>query len=457
MPAAERPQVVVLTDLSNEPDDEESLVRFLVYANEFSVRGLIATTSTHLKNGPRRDLLLRDIAAYAQVLPNLQQHAPNYPSAEALQSVCKTGQPAYGMAAVGTGLGSEGAEHLIKVVDANAEQPLWINIWGGANTLAQALWEVRATRDAAGVERFLRWLRVYAISDQDDAGPWLRAQFPNLSYICSPSLIGGADYWKATWTGLSGDRFYHHGVRHRFALVDNPWLSEHIREKHGPLGALYPAAKYVMEGDTASFIGLINHGLGWEVSPSYGGWGGRYELFRPYGEKRPLWTETRNSRDTVTSDENGRTETSAQATIWRWRQPIQHDFAARMDWCVAQTYAQANHNPVAVLNGDRTQEVLTLTPAAGTVVTLSAEGTSDPDGNATDVKWWIYPEAGTLLEDRTRELPAGLTLSASSGLSTSLTVPAVLRPATLHLIMEVRDDGTPALWSYRRAVLSLQP
>lgn len=63
---AAKPRIIVLTDISNEPDDEESLVRFLVYANEFDVEALIATTSTHLKNGTREDLIRRDIEAYGQ-------------------------------------------------------------------------------------------------------------------------------------------------------------------------------------------------------------------------------------------------------------------------------------------------------------------------------------------------------------------------------------------------------
>src|SRR5688572_11999597 len=69
--SADKPRHLVLTDLSNEPDDEESLVRFLVYANEFDIEGLIATTSTHLKKGPREDILHHTIDAYAKVVGNL--------------------------------------------------------------------------------------------------------------------------------------------------------------------------------------------------------------------------------------------------------------------------------------------------------------------------------------------------------------------------------------------------
>ena len=64
---APRPRLFVLTDLANEPDDEESLVRLLVYANEFDIEGLVATTSIHMKNGPREDILRATIGAYGEL------------------------------------------------------------------------------------------------------------------------------------------------------------------------------------------------------------------------------------------------------------------------------------------------------------------------------------------------------------------------------------------------------
>jgi hypothetical protein len=145
-----------------------------------------------------------------------------------------------------------------------------------------------------------------------------------------------------------------------------------------------------MEGDTPSFLNLIQNGLGGDVEPSYGGWGGRYELRQSYAETRPIWT---NSRDTVRT-RSGAEYTSNTATIWRWRRAFQHDFAARMDWCV-EPYEKANHNPVAVLNGDKTKDVLYVQAREGGPVRLSAAGSTDPDGGALRFRWWIYREAGT--------------------------------------------------------------
>ena len=445
--AQEKPRLFVLTDISNEPDDEESLVRLLVYANEFDVEGLVATTSTWLKTGPREDLIRRDIAAYAEVRTNLLKHAPDFPLAEQLLAVTKTGQTNYGMASVGAGKSSAGSQLIIDATDKNDPRPLWISIWCGANTLAQALSDVRASRNADDLKQFVSKLRVYSISDQDDAGAWIRREFPDLFYIVSPSNPDGAEYYRATWTGISGDRWYRNGPMHKFAMVDNPWLETHVRENHGPLGALYPPLKYIMEGDTPSFLGLINNGLGWSVSPAYGGWGGRYVFYKPSGEPRKIWTNNSDARDTIAAD-NGQIVTSEQATIWRWREQFQNDFAARMNWCVADNFTNANHNPIAILNGDRTKNVLTISATNGAMISLSAEGTSDPDGNSVHATWWIYSEAGTI---------SSATLSAADGLKTEVHLPQIKRAAKLHVILQVEDDGEPHLFAYRRAIIEVTP
>ena len=103
-----KPRLVVLTDLSNEPDDEESFVRLLVYSDQFDIKGLIATTSNWLKRNPREDLIRRDLAAYAEVRTNLLKHSATFPSVENLLAVTRTGQTNCGMAAVGPGKSSGG-------------------------------------------------------------------------------------------------------------------------------------------------------------------------------------------------------------------------------------------------------------------------------------------------------------------------------------------------------------
>jgi hypothetical protein len=145
------------------------------------------------------------------------------------------------------------------------------------------------------------------------------------------------------------------------------------------------------------------------------------------------------------------------ATIWRWPEHFQHDFAARMDWRVADEYSKANHNPIAVLNGDRTKQVLRLPAKPGVTVTLSAEGTHDPDGHDVEVRWWIYPEASSLRDAKGRQFPDEVALSTERGLKTSLVAPPVRKPETIHVVLEVRDTANPPFWSDRRAIIEVQP
>lgn len=441
--AAEKARLIVLTDISNEPDDEESLVRLLVYSNEFDIEGLIATTSVWLRDRTRPDLIHRAVDAYEKVRENLLLHAPGFPEAAKLRRVVKSGSSEFGMTGVGEGKSTEGSRHIIEVVDRPDPRPVWVAVWGGANTLAQALWDVKYTRSPEDLQKFVAKLRVYTISDQDNAGRWLRIAFPDLFYIVSPSSVDSKEYYLATWTGISGDRRYKNGPMEHFHLVDNPWLTENIIENHGPLGALYPKLAYIMEGDTPSFLNLIQNGLGSHISPTYGGWGGRYELRQSYGETRPIYT---NSRDTVTASD-GRTYTSNQATIWRWREAFQHDFAARMDWCV-KPRSEANHNPEVKVNGIGGKDVIRLSAAAGEEIRLVAEG-SDPDGNALSYRWFHYPEAGTS--------SAPVELRGASTASISFVVPPVKNEGTIHLILEVRDNGSPNLFSYRRIIVEARP
>lgn len=440
--AADKPRLIVLTDISNEPDDEQSLVRLLVYSNEFDIEGLIATTSVWLRDKVRPDIIRETIGAYAKVQPNLLKHAPGFPPAGRLLGLVKSGSAEFGMRGVGFGKSTEGSKWIIEVVDRPDPRPVWVAVWGGANTLAQALWDVKYTRSPEELERFVAKLRVYTIADQDDSGRWLRITFPDLFYIVSPSSLDHREYYLGTWSGISGDRRHRNGPMEDFELVDNPWLEENIIRGHGPLGARYPKLAYIMEGDTPSFLNLIRNGLGGDVEPSFGGWGGRYELRQSYAETRPIWT---NSRDTVRT-RDGREHTSNTATIWRWRRAFQHDFAARMDWCM-QPPDKANHNPVAVLNGDQTKEVLYVSASPGRPVALSAAGSSDPDGHALRLRWWIYPEAGTYR--------GKASLSSVDGMETELRWEPGAKPGTVHVILEITDSGSPELTAYRRAVVSI--
>ncbi|MCH2113979.1 MAG: DUF1593 domain-containing protein [Pirellulales bacterium] len=447
-----RPRIIVLTDITNEPDDQESLVRFLVYANEYDVDGLIATTSTWLRNRTSVKNIRDCVAAYGKVCDNLEKHAEGFPTLPHLQSVIREGWPEFGMKGVGAGKDSKGSEHIIDVIDRDDDRPVWVSAWGGANCLAQALWKVRKTRKPDEVAKFVSKIRVYAISDQDDSGPWMRREFPKLSYVVSRGGEGSLEYNQATWTGISGDQFYLNGPSYRIDLVSNEWLRKNVRTNHGPLGGMYPKWVHIMEGDTPSFLNLINNGLGSHISPGYGGWGGRYVFKKTYADSAPIW---QNSRDRVTTPD-GQTHVSNTATIWRWRQAFQHDFAARMDWCVADSRDRANHNPLVIVEGDGTKNVLHRKVKKGTRVRLSADGTHDPDGNRITFHWFHYGEVGRGLTN-VRELWS-VDLENANSKEVIVDIPEEIpwNSHELHLILDVEDDGEPSLHAYRRVILQMQ-
>lgn len=453
--AAEKPRVFVLTDIENEPDDAMSMVRFLTYANQFDIEGLIATTSIHQRNRVAPERIRRIVAAYGKVRDNLEKHEPGFPTGDHLRSLVGEGLAVYGMEGVGEGKDSPGSEMLIRSIDRDDPRPLWVTVWGGPSVLAQALWKIRATRSPEALGRAVAKLRVYTISDQDDSGPWLRKEFPDLFYIASPGFGAGGAYHKATWSGISGDHFHARCDGPDFQLVSNEWLDRNVRHK-GPLGAEYPRWEYLMEGDTPSFLGLINNGLNVPERPDWGGWGGRYELYTPRPQKWHLHPETRpfwsDSTDEVLGID-GRWHDTNHATIWRWREAYQNDFAARMDWTI-KPYAEANHPPVPKLSHpDR------LTAKRGERVSLSAEGTTDPDGDAVSYQWFYYPEAGTFPTSSARS-GQPLEIENFDQSRAWFTVPTgrVMTPGlgTMHIVLAVTDHGSPRLTRYRRVIVEVK-
>ena len=212
-------RVLILTDIGAGADDTESMVRLLLYSDVIDIQGLIATTSTWKRASISPELIREVIRAYGKVHGNLVKHDLDYPSAETLQAVVKHGVAEYGMKGVGPDKDSEGSEWIIQTLEKNDDRPLWIAIWGGPNTLAQALYRLQASKTPAEVDRLVAKLRVYAISDQDDSGPWIRRSFPKLFYIVSP----GGDYSTATWTGINA---FHPGIDH--STLSNKWIAEHI-------------------------------------------------------------------------------------------------------------------------------------------------------------------------------------------------------------------------------------
>ncbi|MEO0473422.1 MAG: nucleoside hydrolase-like domain-containing protein [Bacteroidota bacterium] len=449
-------RVIVLTDIEADPDDTQSLVRLLLYANQIELKGLIATTSCWYKNKVNPESIARVIKAYGKVRPNLLQHEAGFPTEKYLLSLIKSGLPRYGMSGVGDEMDSEGSEWIMKELEKDDVRPLWISVWGGANTLAQALHKIERTKTKKEAARLIAKLRVYTISDQDDSGIWMRHQFPDLFYIVSP----GDYYRRATWNAIGS---VIPGIDNQ--RISNDWLAQHIQQDHGPLGAQYPDVSWVMEGDTPAFLSLIPNGLNDPEHPNHGGWGGRYELLLPdfskqkqgrsgvpfEAETRKIWTDAPERytpyvpnqyhrsirKDTVHFHDN-------KTSLWRWRDDFQRDFAARMDWCT-HSFQEANHPPMPILSHPEEIQLM-----SGESFTLDAFRSTDPDGDNLSFLWFPYPEAGTYQGNFQLREPENAHLVYGKA-------PEVAKPETIHIILKVTDKGSPALSRYKRIVLTITP
>lgn len=417
-----RPRVIAVTD--GEVDDRSTMIRFLHYTDEFDVAGIVQVNSQYQKSGHSREHWLEaELANYATVLPNLRLHDLDFPDASALQAVSRVGNEnpndLYVAPPDMQTKNTPGEQLIIDTLLDDDPRPVDIAVWGGANTVASALWTIKTSYSQADFAKAVSKARVYCIWYQDGGGQWIEDNIREVN-------INEAYRWDNIWdyqslTGPSPDYVK--------AYMTSSWLDTNVKQNHGPLGAMYPQA-YVSEGDTPSFLNLISNGLGADDDFTLGGWGGRSAYDEPAYKPNHV-------TDTIIKDDG-----DPNKMYWRWVPAVQNDFAARMDWNVA-SYQDANHEPNARVLGNLRRNV---TP--GQVISLDARPTNDPDGDALTYHWWEYSDSDSLKSTVTINKP-----DAKTG--ASFVVPN--EPGKqIQVILEVTDDGTPALTSYQRLILTIQ-
>ena len=307
------------------------------------------------------------------------------------------GQPGYGMAAVGAGKTTPGAELILRAAEqrrpaAAVGARLGRHEHAGAGARRPPARRARRTQ----LEAIVSKLRVYAISDQDDAGPWLRREFPSLRYIVTPSTQDGEEYYFATWTGISGDRFYQQRARRR--LHD---LHRRVGQREHPeqgaarealsLSLLHPRGRHAVvprphrqRPRQRHEPGLRRLGRTLRVAPAVAARRARS------GRRAATRSRAATARATRWSAPTAQAYTSDQATIWRWRTAFQHDFAARMDWTI-KAPAEANHNPRVVVNGRPGTEPLVLDAQVGTAARARCRGDHGPGRARAEVLVVLLP------------------------------------------------------------------
>ncbi|KAL1596499.1 hypothetical protein SLS60_009146 [Paraconiothyrium brasiliense] len=387
------------------------------------------------------------ISAYGNVTQSLNANVPSsapYPQASELLSKVHVGHPVYGLASLQLNTSDAGLALVKAGDDASPTDPLYVQCWGGAAVLAEALNIVQQTRDANATASFVANLRVYSISDQDDAGPWIRQRFPTLSYIVS--LHSFSEYGRATWNGISGElfRFFDIGGPDS-SLVTNEWLQTHVRV--GELGAHYPKFDFIMEGDTPAFFPLVQNGLGDPEHPEWGNWGGRWKLLDQSGKVNVFTDAT----DWVVGI-NNQTYLTSFGTIWRWRREYQFDFAARMQWTLGKKYEETNHAPVAIVNGSCGPGVIELNYKINDTVVLDALESWDPDGDELKFKWFHYLDVTERVEGKS-PFPSKYVKIEDVDASGAVIAVTPQYNHTIHIILQVEDDHDMELTTYRRVVL----
>lgn len=481
-PVLNQPRVIITAD--PELDDVNTLIRALLYSTDFRIEGLVyASSGVHWKgdgkgttlsvpgreytrNGlnlcpctswrwaPDERFIDDIVEAYEKVYPNLKRHHANYPLPATLKSKIRRGNVEFDGDFSKDTPGSD----LIKSLLLDSRPgPLFVTAQGGQSTIARALKSIHdqyaSTLQWDSLrQKVSRKLVIVPFGDQDGTyASYIRPNWPEV------------DEWQLAMVNFG------YGIRNGLSAenaiyVSADWTREHVSSR-GPLGSMYrvwgdgkqmvkgdvfdyfglsgatadqmrsmgyvvwtpPQEKgsFISEGDTPTFLNLVDNGLRAYDDGAFGGWGGR---------KRP---------ETGAATGRGRGQPVPPRTALvnnSFFAAAQRGFAARLKWSVTPAFKDANHEPVVKVAGP-----LTLQARAGDTVRL--RGTvSDPDRDQVTTRWWHYNDAGTY--------PGDVVVPDPTSLVTSVRVPDDAKAGqTIHVILEATDHGTPALTRYQRVVI----
>lgn len=475
------PKVRTIVTTDGEVDDVDSFIRMLLYANEFKLEGLVYSSSqwhykgdgkgtrftsememTSTRYGERTELRwpgtswmheLMDL--YEKVQPNLALHAPGYPTANELRKLIKVGNINFeGDMAEAT----EGSEWIKNILLDDNPAPVYLQIWGGTNTVARALLSIEETYKntsnwQAIKEKVSKKAIIYTVLDQDATyRKYVAPNWPGIRVFYNADQFWCLAYpWtqvvpKPLQTYLRGDFMAKNIIQNHGPLLaryyswgDGQKIAGDPEHTHGELAEMdkykMTPFDFISEGDSPAYFQLIDVGLMSRDHPEYGGWGGRMVQSASNPNR---WEDGK-----AVTDFNPYTEKQdASFPQTRWIDALQLDFAARADWCV-KPYKEANHPPTIKIKGGNR-----IMASAGSRLKIKASA-KDPDQQKVELKFWQYPEAGN---------NSGKIYSIYMGKGHGiLIIPQTAKKGeTIHLIVEGRDAGTPALIRYQRLIVEVR-
>ena len=417
-------------------DDENTLVRMLLFANDLQILGI--TTS----GGPWQDQIdnevpriLNKIDLYEQVYDNLKKHDPSYPTPDYLRSVTKWGNQK-------TNNYDEDTDGSMLIADAlldhSDNSPLWVTCWGGSATVTAAL---RYINDSHPSEKayVANKLKIYFIAALAQGGE------DNINYITShydpaPEMLNAKVY---EYTNGWGE------IKYWCDNVDystEAWTNAHYNQNHGALANSFQWANTWnddVDGDAPSLLHLLgsSFGLRSDEKPFYGGWGSRFKRNKESNGTYINYTDDHyNGKNKLPeSDEDLWLQKTCYSGA-RWADDFQNELAVRADWCIKDVN-EANHPPVINLT---VSENIRAKP--GETINLSCSA-SDPDSNSLKYSWWQYKEAGTST--------AEVDIQNSETSEASFVCPDDLGK-TIHIILEVQDDyAEHPLTRYKRVIVDI--
>jgi len=483
-----------------EVDDQNSLRHLLLYANDIEIQGIIQTSSKFHWKGvagvetpifenpqdpfatkgkynttyrwPGTDWMFKVIDDYANVYTNLKKQDDRFPTPEYLRSVTKIGNIGYS----GEMDSSTEGSNLIKerILDDDP-RTLYIQVWGGTNTIARALLDIENEYSAAEdwqerKSNIEKKVVLTACGEQDVTyHEYIAENWPNIKFVCCLQVMSYAYGWALMPEGESkrtlGAKFMQQYILNgNGPLTDgyNTW-ADNVEYEGEPMehqfginkqlikdwwGARYGLGvhepyDFLSEGDSPTYLILLPNGLRTLDNLQIGNITGRYVLDKTKknskGEPLNYWV---TEKDDYVDDKG---EVHNVESMWRYVAPIQKDFAARAKWCVSENFEAKYHSPLINIKGE---DKITASSGETVQLPLNVETAGDLD---VDIDCNVYTDISDCLVNK-------LMINKANGkYQLSFEIPAEAKSGDeIYIILEAKTKVELSLSGFARLMVKIK-